>query len=62
MVGRVSKGNCPGGAYNPPGRSRSQGHLGKKAHKMLQRSSGQALGYTTGPGGGPINTVSGVSV
>lgn len=44
----------PGGAYNPPSRSRSQGHL----DRMLKRSSARALGYSTGPDRGSVYTVS----
>jgi hypothetical protein len=60
-VGKVTWGNLPCGSYNLPGRSRSQGHLSKKPHKMFKWSSRQAPGYSSGPGGGRVNTVSTVS-
>lgn len=59
--GEGEQEKLPSGAHNLPGKSRSQGHLGKKPHKMFKRSSKQAPGYSSGPRGGHVDTVSAIS-
>lgn len=59
--GEGELGKLPSGAHNLPGRSRSQGHLGEKPHMMFKKSSRQAPGYSSGPGGGHADIVSAIS-